>query len=216
MKEFNILKKIVFFSICICCFDHTKNGLYDANADRVRYFQKKSINFKNNRLLECASSNEFISNIEYYNGENYFDDEEIEYYLTNNGSNKRNHQYNNVSHDLKGINGEMTILIDESMDSLACIPKQKYSIRSDELTLQKIPNNSVNKKKSKSALSKNKNHTSLKTSNNFLSIDDNHFEREYNRITSKVRYRKLEDDNIYTKILKRVFKYLGLNPYSIL
>lgn len=110
----------------------------------------------------------------------------------------------------------MTILIDESMDSLACIPKQKYSIRSDELTLQKIPNNSVNKKKSKSALSKNKNHTSLKTSNNFLSIDDNHFEREYNRITSKVRYRKLEDDNIYTKILKRVFKYLGLNPYSIL
>lgn len=143
--------------------------------------------------------------IQYYNGENYFDDEEIEYYLTNNGSNKSNYKCNNQSHTLKGVNDSTTALSDEGTDAVACISKQKYNTRNDELTVQNISDNSVNKNNSKHIRLENKKHTSLKTSN-FLNIDDHKFEGEYNKITSKKCDRKPKHGGIRAKVLKYVYK----------
>ncbi|SCL88834.1 fam-b protein [Plasmodium chabaudi adami] len=223
MKEFNIFKKVILFSIFICFFEHKTNGLYDASADQIRCLQKKSINLKNSRLLECANDNERLNN--FYestpnladkNGKNDYDGERKNGYLTDNGSNKRNRQYRNPSHSLRGIDGETSVLIEEGTDALECIPKEKYTIKKDELIVQKIPDNRVNTINPTRIESENTNNTPMETGNSFLDIDCQHFEREYTAITSKRRYWKLEYDNMYTKALKRIFKYTELKPYSFL
>ncbi|CAD2083682.1 fam-b protein [Plasmodium vinckei lentum] len=223
MEEFNILKKIMIFSIFICFFEHKKNDLYDTSADKIRYLQKKSINFKNSRLLECANDNEHLKyfyestpNLTHQNGKNYYDGEGKNDHLTDNGSNKSNRQYSNPSDDLRDIDGETINVIEEGTDAFEYIPKEKYSITNDELIVQKTLDNSRSTIDPKRVESENINNTPMKIGNHFLDIDHHHFEAEYNKIISKRRYFRLEYDNIYTKALKRIFKYTELKPYSFL
>ncbi|VEV59428.1 fam-b protein [Plasmodium vinckei vinckei] len=223
MKKFNIFKKFMFFSIFICFFEHNKNDLYDASADRIRYLQKKSINFKNTRLLECANDNENLTSfyestpdLTHQNGKNYYGGKGKNDHLTDKGSNKRNRQYKNPSHYLRDIDGKTTGVIEEGADALEYIPKEKYSITNDELIVQKRLNNSRNTINPKHVKSENINNTPMKTGNHFLDIDHHHFEAEYNKIISKRRYYKLEYDNIYTKVLKCIFKYTELKTYYFL
>ncbi|CAD2114454.1 fam-b protein [Plasmodium vinckei] len=222
MKEFNIFKKVMLFSIFICFFEHKKNDLYDTSADKIRYLQKKSINFKNNRLLECANDNEHLKyfyestpNLAYQNGKNYYDGEGKNDHLTDNDSNKSNCQYSNTSDDLRDIDGETTGVVEEGTDPLEYAPKENHDI-TNEATMKEIIDISRKIMYPKHVESENINNTPMKIGNNFLDIDHHHFEAEYNKIISKRRYCKLEYDNIYTKVLKHIFKYTELKPYSFL
>ncbi|CAD2106228.1 fam-b protein [Plasmodium vinckei lentum] len=222
MKEFNIFKKVMLFSIFICFFEHKKNDLYDTSADKIRYLQKKSINFKNSRLLECANDNEHLKyfyestpNLAYQNGKNYYDSEGKNDHLTDNGSNKSNRQYSNPSDDLRDIDGETTGVIEEGTDTLEYVPKENHDII-NETTMKEIIDISRKIMYPKHVEPENINNTPMKIGNHFLDIDHHHFEAEYNKIISKRRYFRLEYDNIYTKALKRIFKYTELKPYSFL
>ncbi|SBW38120.1 fam-b protein, partial [Plasmodium berghei] len=186
--------------------------LYFVN-DRGICLERNVINFRNNRILAYID-NQFDLN-EFYQstlslasqlGDYVEGNKEIAHLRNIIDSHIKKHKGSNTSLDFKNVDSKTKKLINECRKELEELKKKIADKTNGELAIQPILDKKIIKKNGNSSVSEHENFKQLENEGNFLGIDDDNFEDEYNEITSSSNYKKFKIDRKLKKENKKLFK----------
>ncbi|SCL90132.1 fam-b protein [Plasmodium chabaudi adami] len=207
----NILK-YVFFSIIICSFEYAKNELYFI-TETTKCLERNVLNFRNNRALADADSqfdlnNFYESTLSFANQFSDYigDDKEMTNFRNDIDSQIKKHKENNTLPNLNNVDKKTKKLIYKLQKELEETTKELDNKRNGELAIQPVHDKRIMKKDENISVSEHEDFIQLEDHENVMGSEHDHFEYEYNRITSSISYKIYSIDKQINALMKRVFK----------
>ncbi|VEV54530.1 fam-b protein [Plasmodium vinckei vinckei] len=181
------------------------------------YLERNAINFRNNRMLADADKKFDLNN--FYESTlsraNQFsdyigNDKEIKNLRNIIDSRIKEHKGIDTSPNLNNVDEKKKKLIYELRKEIEKAQKEFENVRNSELGILPIQNKRITKKDGNISILECKDSKKFEKEGNFLEGKDDSFEDEYNEIILRNNYKESKHNRKFTKILKKIFKMLGI------